>query len=422
MRRLFVRTYVVLVAVVVAGLAVASAWERSRRERPDPSVVEALLAAPDDVRAAFATLPPDDAREQLSAELKARVEVLPYDRMPTLPPPVRTRLRRGVAAGPMPGGPPGLWVPLPDQQLLVHVRPQRPPRPPIPWIAAGVVLLLGVGIATQLRPLDRHLRELADAAHAFGEGDRDRRVDLPEGVATAELGSRFNAMADRIAGLLHGQRELLLAVSHELRTPLNRLRFASELLAGEPDPEARAQQLEALQGDLDELDALVGELLMWARLEHQPPARTEPVELAPMIAELLEAARRLQPEAHTQHTVPSDLSVSGDPQLLRRALGNLVSNAARYGSGRIEVSADRDGSRVHIHVDDDGEGIPASERSRVLEPFVRLDVARTRDGGGAGLGLALAARIASQHGGALTVGEAPLGGARLTLTLPVDER
>ena len=106
------------------------------------------------------------------------------------------------------------------------------------------------------------------------------------------------------------------------------------------------------------------------------------------------------------------------PRLLRRAVLNLGTNAVRHARSRVRLSAASRGGRVWVHVDDDGPGVPPEARDRVFEPFFRMDASRTSDTGGAGLGLAIVQRIAQVHGGTVTVGEAPLGGARFTLELP----
>lgn len=419
MRRLFVRTYAVLVAVVLAGLLVALAWDVARRQGPDPAVIEALLSGEEVVRAAFADAEPEQARRSVGQALQADVHVRPLHPLPPLPPPARERLARGQVLRPRAGRAPDLWVPLPDQGLLVHLVPRQARPPPLPWIAIGVLLALGVATGAQLRPLERDLQRLAHAAQAFGAGDRQVRVRLDPHTPAGELGGRFDAMADRIAGLLASREELLRSVSHELRTPLHRLRFAAQLLATEPDPQAREAQLEALQRDLDELDALVGELLAWGRLDHAGPGRWEPVPLSPLLQELLTDAVRLRPGLCTEGPIGPTTQPPGDPALLRRALSNLITNAARHATSRIAVIVEATDHAVTIHVDDDGPGIPAEDRRRVLEPFVRLDDARSRDAGGAGLGLALADRVAQAHRGTLEVDRAALGGARLSLRLPL---
>ena len=421
MRRLFLRTYLVLAAVLLGGLAIATAWEAARRRPPDDSVIQTLLEAPDDVRAAFGAFPPPEATDQVEEALGVRVFHFPLDRLPPhAPPRARVRLKRGAPAGPRPGGPPELWVPVPERGLAVHVIPRRNSPPPVPVIAAGVLLLLGAGVAWQLVPLERDLKALAVAARDFGAGDHNVRVDLPTQSAALELGDRFNTMAERIEQLLEAQRELLLAVSHELRTPLHRVRFAAELLAQEAASEVRAEQLEALQQDLDELDGLVGELLTWGRLAEERP-RKEPVALVPLVGHLLDQATRLRSDITTTLTGESAITLDADLGALRRALGNLIHNAARHARSHVKVHTLATRTTVTLHVDDDGPGIPVADRERILEPFVRLDEARDRDAGGAGLGLALAARVAQVHGGRLTVDEGPLGGARLTLELPLTE-
>ena len=420
MRRLFLRTYVALAIVVVAGLLVAGAWESARRAPPSNDTLQTVLEAPEEVRSTFATLPQEDAIATLSVGLNAEIAVVTWDELPPVTPPVKAQLRRGRPALPNPGGPLDLWVPLPARGLVVHVRPHSTLPAPVPWVAAAVLIGLGVAVTRLLRPLDRQLARLAEAAHAFGQGDRSARVDPVPGSPTRDLDASFNAMADRIGELLDAQRDLLLAVSHELRTPMNRVRFAAELLATQPDPQARERELEALQGDLDELDELVQELLTWGRLDQtRPSTAAGPVDVSTLTSDLLERERRLRPELAMRAEVAPGVQVLAQEALLRRALGNVIANARRHATSAVQVRVHVGGGRVSVHVDDDGPGIPWSERDRVMQPFVRLDAARTRDAGGAGLGLALANRIAQSHGGSLQVGDAPLGGARVTLTLPL---
>lgn len=413
--RLFLRTYAVLATVLIAGLVLAVGWGAALRRPPDVNAVETLIRAPTVVREAFAEAPPGLAAERVAQTLRAEVRLHSFDRLPPMPPPVRRRLEAGEFVVPHPGGQAALFMPLGDQ--VVEVRPRMPPPPPIELIAAGVLLALAAGILMQLRPLDRQLQRLASAAQAFGQGDRQVRVEVTPRAATADLSERFNAMADRIAELIDSQRDLLLAVSHELRTPLNRLRFAAELLAQEPDEAVRSDKLAELHGDLDELDGLVAELLTFFRLEQAGVPAATAVEVGPLVRRLVADASRLQPglEAEADRV---DHVIWGDPGLIRRALSKVIANAARYATRRIAVHAMPSPTEITVCVDDDGPGIPASERARVLEPFVRLDAARDRDAGGSGLGLAVAHRIVTSYGGRLAIDDAPQGGARVALTLP----
>jgi signal transduction histidine kinase len=213
------------------------------------------------------------------------------------------------------------------------------------------------------------------------------------------------------------RKRLLAAVSHELRSPLQRLRFATELLAG-GDPAERAALAEKVQRDLDALDALVAELLTWIKLDAGPAIRRAPVALARLAREAADDAARLG--AVIELDAP-ELTIAADPRLLRRAVDNLLTNAVKYGRGRVLLSLRREPRAVAIRVDDDGPGIAPESRARVLEPFVRLEASRTREQGGVGLGLALVDGIARAHGGTVRIGESRLGGARVSIVLPLTD-
>jgi signal transduction histidine kinase len=236
-------------------------------------------------------------------------------------------------------------------------------------------------------------------------------------------------MAQRVEGLVRGQRELLANVSHELRAPLTRLRLALALLPREGATEARLAEAER---DLAELEQLIDDVLTTARLDVTGlPARLAEVDVRALLAGL--AAR-----AHDDPIVGGrpvgvadgpPLTLLADEALLRRALWNLVENAAKYGAPPITLAAARDADRITLSVTDEGPGIPAPARQRVLDPFQRLDAARTPGtaaAAGVGLGLTLARRVAEVHGGGITVGPAATEGTdergcRVALWLPLPD-
>jgi signal transduction histidine kinase len=209
-----------------------------------------------------------------------------------------------------------------------------------------------------------------------------------------------------------------LAVSHELRTPVARVRFAVELLADAEQPADRAQQAEAIQQDLQELDELISELLTYASLEGGRQPQREALHLDHFLGARVEEAARIRASVAID-LVAFPLEIQADALLLKRALSNLLANAVRYGRNHIRVGMEQQGTTVQIWVEDDGPGIPVEDRERVFEPLVRLDQTRSRDTGGVGLGLALARRIARAHGGELVAEQGSLGGARLRMTLPL---
>jgi len=426
-RRLFVRTYVGLLLFVVVAVGAAVAWEQAQRmsgSAPDAVVAAAFEAHPDDDEAAL---------EQIADQLGGRPVL---QETPPGGPPFgqgrHPRGKRGRPPGPPPhhgpgapplGGPLGLDGPpgppgahivsVPDRDAVVVMRPGGIPR--LPWIVGALLVGVGGVIAWQLRPLDRHLAELTEVARRLGAGDRSARAQIPAGAAASELAGGFNHMADEVAQLLSAREELLAAVAHDLKTPLTRLRFAVELLAEETDADERSSQAAKVQGDLDELDTLVAQLLSWGRLDAQV-LEPDQVAVAEVLGAAAEAARAVRPGFEVIVS-PRVEVVRSDPDLLRRALTNLTVNAARHGAERCWLGAAAVGEQVQFTVDDDGPGIPEESRARVLQPFARLDPSRS--GSGTGLGLALVARFALRSGGSVEIEDSERGGARLILALPL---
>lgn len=252
-----------------------------------------------------------------------------------------------------------------------------------------------------------------------------------------ELLYAWNDMADRIERLMRGQRELLANISHELRSPLTRVRVALALLPREGESEARLDEVEA---DLTELERLIEDVLMTSRLEATGlPAHPMPITLRALLVQVAERARN--DPSSTGKTIQvaegGELTLRADSTLLKRALFNLVENAAKYGGSPIVLAAERQGDSIEISVTDEGEGIPQGERERVFDPFYRADKARSpqgREGAprGFGLGLTLARRVAEAHGGTISITDAHPAdasadtskagsrGCRVTLRLPIN--
>jgi signal transduction histidine kinase len=285
---------------------------------------------------------------------------------------------------------------------------------PIPWpplISSGlmaVAILLIVGLI--VRQATRPLAVLADRVEAFGRGAPS--VPLPESGPreVRRLTAAFNRMQDRLARFIADRTRMLAAIGHDLRTPITSLKIRTELL---DDEEARGKMM----ATLDEMQRMTEATLAFAREDAgAEPLRT--VDLAALVESLCDDLAAMG----------KDVTFSGDerlpypcrPTALRRAVGNLVENAVRYGDrARVALAATAEGPLVTI--DDDGPGIPADRIEDVYKPFVRLESSRNRETGGAGLGLSIARSIILAHGGELTLSNRKEGGLHVTIRLPRAE-
>lgn len=283
-------------------------------------------------------------------------------------------------------GGPVVVVPLSDGRSLVLQHEHRFSR------ILGMLLVLavacGLGAYPLVRRLTRRLERLEQHVSELGEGDLSARVQIEGDDEIADLARSFNRSAERIERLMESQRQLLTGVSHELRTPLTRLRLASELIATE-----RPDLRNAVNRDVEELDALIDELLTAGRLEAAPGlTEREPVDLLALAAE--------ECSAYGIEAAGESAWLEGDARLLRRLIRNLVANARSHaGCSEIEVEVRCAGENVAcIEVRDRGPGISEKDRERIFEPFYQPQ-GHPPGRGGVGLGLALVRRIAHHHNG-----------------------
>jgi two-component system osmolarity sensor histidine kinase EnvZ len=272
------------------------------------------------------------------------------------------------------------------------------------WMVGTSSLLLVVAVLF-LRNQIRPIQKLAQAAESFGKG---RDVDFrPRGAREVRQAAHaFIEMKRRVERSIEQRTTMLNGVSHDLRTVLTRFRLSLELMEDGPE-------LIDLRRDVDEMQRMLEAYLAFARGDAgEQPAPTN-------IKALLEEFQLdVQRQGHaTQLIVSGEPWVTVRPDAVRRLLGNLVSNAARFGD-RIHIKAVHDDRWLTVLIDDDGPGIPPDLREDVFKPFLRLDEARNQDHGGTGLGLAIARDIARSHGGDVTLGSSPLGGLRAMVRLP----
>ena len=279
-------------------------------------------------------------------------------------------------------------------------------------VVVGVTTWRVVGRA--LAPVDA-IRAEVDAISA---SQLHRRV--PRSSADDEIGrlaDTMNRMLDRLERARSRERRFVADASHELRSPIAAIRQHAEVALAHPEHSAdlaRVAHAESLR-----MQGLVDDLLLLAQADaHTLPLRQRPVDLDDLV--LAEAARlRVQYEKFVDTHGVSAARVNGDPASLTRVLANLGDNAARHARDRIALAVSEQHGWAELYVDDNGTGVPAPDRSRAFERFVRLDQERARTEGGGGLGLAIVLEIVTAHGGTAVIGDSPSGGARVTVRLPL---
>lgn len=300
-----------------------------------------------------------------------------------------------------------------------------------PWgwpILLMLVIVLGgvlaLGLYMGLQQIDTHMRRVESVAIRIRRGEMGARVDSDDGSPVSRLAASFNSMAEHIQRLVEVQREMIHAVSHELRTPVARIRFGVQMVESASSPEALEKQLRGIDGDIQELDELIDEILTYARLEQGGPVfslqeSSVPDIVAQVVSEqgLIREGVRIETRIDDCPEAPAMADM--EPRYIHRALQNLVGNAARHASGRVIVRCHLDEENCRIDVEDDGPGIPEKDWERVFTAFARLDDSRTRQSGGYGLGLSIVRRILYWHGGQAFVSRSnELGGARFSLVWP----
>lgn len=289
------------------------------------------------------------------------------------------------------------------------------PREPFPNAWQQRILLWFVLSALALSPVAYWFaRRLAAPISAFARAaerlGRDPGAPPLEAAGPAEIGQAvqaFNLMQDRLRRYVEDRTEMVGAVAHDLRTPLTRLRFRVENA-----PEPLRQKMAA---DIDQMDAMISATLAFVRDASHPGPRCR-LELASLVECVADEMAETGLEVSAEVGPP--VVIEGDPVGLRRLVTNLLDNAVKFGDrARARVYADA-GSAV-IEVDDDGPGVPENERERVFEPFHRGEPSRSRETGGAGLGLAVVRSVARAHGGDAVLDNRPDGGLRASARLPL---
>ncbi|MEV5852553.1 sensor histidine kinase [Streptomyces anulatus] len=282
----------------------------------------------------------------------------------------------------------------------------------LPLLLVVVAAVTWLVTRRALRPVEGIRREMAAIT---ASEDLARRVPEPGSRdEIAALARTTNETLTVLEASVERQRRFVADASHELRSPIASLRTQLEVAEAHPE----LLDLPGAVADTVRLQVLAADLLLLARLDAGEKPGSATVELGALVRE--EVSQRTGDRIAVGVEVPQGgaFEVNGSRGQLSRVIGNLLDNAQRHAEGIVAVSVAADGRGVWVEVRDDGAGVPEDERERIFERFVRLDDARSRDDGGAGLGLAIARDVASRHGGTLTVDRAAEGGAAFRLWLP----
>lgn len=422
MKKLFVQFYLLLfvcflVMTMLVGLVYKFTAERAGRQSLDDLMKSSLYL----MRSELREIPPHDwARtlKELDLNLSFDLRIEPMKDF-DLAPPAMQRLRDGDI------------VALDEKYTFI----QRIPRShyvlavgPVPYLyylhqmrlldlalLGFIAISLALPVFIWMRPHWQDMLKLESAAQRFGEGHLTERIHFDSGSSFDRLGIAFNQMADNINALIASKKQLIDGIAHELRTPLVRLRYRLEMSENLTGAESQA-----LNRDIGQLEALIEELLTYARLDRpQTELHLSTPDLPVWLQTHINDVQSVNPQRKLLTAITPGAYGALDMRLMERVLDNLMNNAMRYSETTLRIGLDLQGSQAILCVEDDGPGIEPAEREKVFEPFVRLDPSRDRATGGCGLGLAIVRSIAQAMGGSVRCEASELGGARFVFSWPI---
>lgn len=402
MKKLFVQFYLLLfvcflVMTLLVGLVYKFTAERAGRQSLDDLMKSSLYL----MRSELREIPPRDwgkTLKEMDLNLSFDLRVEPLTKF-SLDEQSMQRLREGDI------------IALDDQYTFI----QRIPRShyvlavgPVPYLyflhqmrlldialMAFIAISLAFPVFIWMRPHWQEMLRLEAAAQRFGKGHLSERLHFDSGSSFERLGIAFNQMADNINALIASKKQLIDGIAHELRTPLVRLRYRLEMSENLTEQESLA-----LNRDIGQLEALIEELLTYARLDRpQNELHLSEPDLPVWLTAHIDDVQSVNPERTLRitHLVRGDYGAL-DMRLMERVLDNLLNNALRYCQSTVQISLQLSDRFATLTVEDDGPGIAPEARETVFEPFVRLDPSRDRATGGCGLGLAIVYSIAQAMG------------------------
>ena len=292
-------------------------------------------------------------------------------------------------------------------------------------VAVLTIALIASAVMSALlaRYLAVPIMRIQKAARALAAGKLDTRVGPPFNERRDEAGRLardFDTMAERLQWLVMNKEALLRDVSHEFRSPLARISVALAL-AQRHAGDAAQGDLARIERETERLNELVGQVMTLTRLRTETEPKRVPVQLADIVAEIVDDARFEHPDAEIRFESAAVPAVLGDRAGLTSAIENVIRNAVAHGGLEkpVEIRVDGDTKEVRVTVRDHGPGVPAEDTQRIFEPFYRVDPSRDHQTDGQGIGLAITARVMELHGGKASARNRPDGGLEVELTVPV---
>ncbi|MBL8206715.1 MAG: HAMP domain-containing histidine kinase [Blastocatellia bacterium] len=290
---------------------------------------------------------------------------------------------------------------------------------PKPW-ALLIVAVFGLSILLWLpfvRSLTTAIQQMTKVTEQIAEEQFEVRVDEQRRDEIGRLGKAINHLATRLSGFIYGQKRFLGDISHELNSPLARMQFALSILEDRVDPQHRSYVTD-VQEEVQVMSRLVSELLAYSKAGMKTTdIKLEPVRLRPLVQQVI--AREAAHTDGVKNEIDDSLEVLANPELLARALANLIRNAVRYaaGTGAIQIAASPQGQQVKLCVTDNGPGVPDAALDKLFDPFYRLEADRARNTGGAGLGLAIVKACIEACRGTVAAKNRQPSGLEIVITL-----
>lgn len=431
---LFWRTFFLLAFLIAASMAawVASYRMVERAPRADQIAAQVVSIVTITRTALMHSAP--DLRRELLFDLASNegIRVYPRERtddvtepsdttlMPAIQQNVRARLGAETMFASGVNDIPGFWVSFKiddDDYWLMLDRERVVKSRGLQWLgwAAATLLLSLVGAVFITRLINLPLSRLAGATRVIAKGQQPPPLPETGPAEIREANRSFNHMVRDLQQIEADRAIILAGISHDLRTPISRMLLEVEM--ANLAPEAR----EGMQGDLRQMDAIIGQFLDYARPTDS--SRFATVDLSALLGEAAREATRL-PEMEVKAEIKPGLNVSGNATDLRRVVNNLVENARRYGKNAatgtvtLDIRAAMEGDKAVVEIGDRGPGVPDGEIEHMLRPFTRMDLARGQ-ANGSGLGLAIVDRVLQRHGAALRLTNRNGGGLLARITLPL---